>query len=212
MKITNFIKLSSILMVLTIVVSCKKKETATPAVTTTPVTTNPAPVVDEYSLKVSYTIDGVSSSYTKDIEGASSTGGSINAGATSYGNYSTSLNDGNGLVYLYVNKGMLSWTGSRFATDENFKAFFALGTYPYSKDAKSGVEIGIPINGVKWSTSLGTADQTGSTFSITGVKDAESINGYYIDVKISFSCKLYDGNGGVKTVTNGSCVGEFGNF
>lgn len=56
--------------------------------------------------------------------------------------------------------------------------------------------------GVVWQTFRGTADQTGSYFTITAVKTVQA-NPVVCMVTASFACKLYDGNGNVLTLTNG---------
>lgn len=62
-------------------------------------------------------------------------------------------------------------------------------------------------NGIEWSTGLGSADQTGSTFNVTEYID--DVNGIFHKViKATFSCKLYDGSGNSKTLTDGTFRGR----
>lgn len=72
----------------------------------------------------------------------------------------------------------------------------------------SGVTVTILENGKYWSTDLGTGNQTGSSFTITEFIDN---NIDFVSEKIvsaSFNCKLYDGLGNSKTVTNGKYRGR----
>jgi hypothetical protein len=111
---------------------------------------------------------------------------------------------------LSIAKGTLH--GYLTATQANFKSFFAPGTYSYSQDASNGIEVSwVDADNNEWSTSLGTADQTGSKFSIVSADDdADALNKYYVKVKATFNCILYDGNGNKLAVTNGEMVGDFG--
>ena len=67
-------------------------------------------------------------------------------------------------------------------------------------------------NGVQWSTENGSGDQTNSFIKIISVKDAQSIINYYVEVKLQFSCKLYNDSGEMKELKNGEFVGLFGKF
>jgi hypothetical protein len=64
------------------------------------------------------------------------------------------------------------------------------------------------VNGVNWASDKGVATQTGSTFTITEFSDNNT--DFYSEkiVAGTFSCKLYDGNGGTKTLTNGKYRGR----
>ncbi|MBK6627525.1 MAG: hypothetical protein IPJ87_11080 [Flavobacteriales bacterium] len=61
--------------------------------------------------------------------------------------------------------------------------------------------------GVKWSTDRGTADQTGSNFSINERTSTGDPFGPRFTFKVTFNCKLYDGAGNSKLVTNGALHG-----
>jgi hypothetical protein len=101
------------------------------------------------------------------------------------------------------------------ATDAQFKAFFAVGDYPYSALSNDLTDNGIKIfwtdtKGEVWD-SRDKADQTGSTFKIISVTDFTDIAGdYNVTVKVQFTCKLYNSTGASKTVTNGEAVVTFG--
>lgn len=61
--------------------------------------------------------------------------------------------------------------------------------------------------GVKWSTDRGTADQTGSAFSINERNGTGNPFGPRYTFKVTFNCRLYDGAGNSKLVTNGALHG-----
>lgn len=93
---------------------------------------------------------------------------------------------------------------------------FKLGTRTYGRynsdsipqKFTAGVYVSYLVNDVLWSSDLGSGDQTGSSFTITEFIDN---NTDYTSEKIvaaTFSCKLYDGNGNSKTVTNGKYRGR----
>lgn len=87
-------------------------------------------------------------------------------------------------------------------------------SYGYGKMAKSTSENGIEgayvyyvdNNGKLWTSDKGTANQTGSAFSLTEYTNSTSTM-YKKECKATFSCKLYDGAGNVKTLTNGKLWG-----
>jgi len=62
-------------------------------------------------------------------------------------------------------------------------------------------------NSVEWSTDLGSANQTGSTFNIT--EHIANTDGYSQHIsKATFNCKLYNSTGASMTLTNGLCRGR----
>jgi hypothetical protein len=95
-------------------------------------------------------------------------------------------------------------------SDATFKDFFAIGSYPYGYDPADGIRISwIDGAGNEWSTSNGTANQTGSAFNITAVADEPGQVDYSVRVTATFNCKLYDNAGNTKTLTGGKYVGIF---
>lgn len=91
-----------------------------------------------------------------------------------------------------------------------FTSFFAKQSWPYSVDAANGVQIiYFDANGTPWATDLGTANQTGSTFVIEDNKVQDYFGFNYMRVKATFNCKVYDGNGSSKVITNGVGVFDF---
>lgn len=61
--------------------------------------------------------------------------------------------------------------------------------------------------GTKWSTDRGTADQTGSNFSINENMSTGDPVGPRFTFKVIFNCRLYDDAGNSKLVTNGALHG-----
>lgn len=118
-----------------------------------------------------------------------------------------------GLTEMGIGKGMMHNYLS--ATKSQFYAFFAPGTYPYSKIGlnEDGVDIyWLDPSGVEWSTQNGVLDdQVGSSFTIISTEDAQDALGRtYIKVKMQFNCKLYNASGAMKELKNGEMVGAFG--
>lgn len=202
-------------MFATLVFGCKKKDDTTPEAESTPTTTGAPATVDVNSTpQATFTLDGVNKSYVMNnttlFEGSGSSGSG--SGSTSY---SADIDDGNTISYISISKGTLNYSTatSMYPTDATFKAFFPVASIPYSANAVNGIEISIYDNGTYWTTSLGTANQTGSTFNIVQTKDNPDTNGFfYVKFKATFSCKVYDGSGNSKTITNGVFVGNFGNI
>lgn len=64
------------------------------------------------------------------------------------------------------------------------------------------------VNNVIWSTQ---GPQYGSFLHVDTIAPLDNIGEYYIKARMSFSCKLYDGNGAVRNLTNGVFIGIFRN-
>lgn len=115
-----------------------------------------------------------------------------------------------GMPYIDVGKGL--FLGSFSATEQAFKNFFPVGSFPYSApNSMEGIHIvWVDKNEKIWETNNNPGTQTGSDFSITSVEDYHNIFGAYV-VKFSatFNCKLYDDAGNSITLTNGKIIGEF---
>ena len=108
-----------------------------------------------------------------------------------------------------VLKGTLTYTGSSIADQTTFNAFFPVSAYSYSPNAANGVEFQYWIGGTMWSTSLGTADQTGSAFTVTERVTGTVLGYSQVKIKTTFNCKIYDGSGNSKTVTGGTMIVDF---
>jgi hypothetical protein len=108
---------------------------------------------------------------------------------------------------LDVEKGTYRFTTSDSAT---FSAFFPEQSYTYSAVAENGIRIVYyDAAGNPWSTDAGTANQTGSTFTIQDTKFTELLGDKYMFVKATFNCKVYDGSGASKVITDGVGVFHF---
>ncbi len=198
----------------TLVFGCKKKDNTTPAAdpapTTTGGTTTGAITISSVP-QATFVLDGVSKSYVSNNNTIFSGSSNGSSGGDNFV-YGSGLDDGNAITFISIDKGTLVTGGSGYPTNAVFKAFFSTGSKSYSASAANGIEISMyDASGVSWSTSLGS--QTGSTFTIDQNQDDPDLLGnYYLKVKASFSCKLYDASGNVKVLTNGVYVGDFGNF
>jgi hypothetical protein len=110
-----------------------------------------------------------------------------------------------------ITKGMLHTYST--ITDEQFLAFFTPGNYQFSSSSQDGFVIDwFDENDVQWSTDKGSGDQTNSTIKVISAKDSRSIVDYYAEVKLQFSCKLYNDSDEVRELKNGEFVGLFGEF
>lgn len=123
--------------------------------------------------------------------------------------FGTIENSADGSEFV-ITKGLMPNFISAMQTD--LKNFFKTGAYNYSPGAQNGIDISWDdADGKSWSTSFGSADQTGSNFKIVSVADDPDVLGkYYVKVKSQFNCILYDGNGNSLIVTGGEMVGAFG--
>jgi hypothetical protein len=205
---------SLVLIALLAFTACKKKTSdpepdpaPTTTTTTTGGTTGSTPTIDVNSTpQVSYSLAGTAVSYVTDE--VNYIAGSGSSGSVSY-TYDSNINNDGSKVYFNITKGTIN-TGGGSPDDDVFKTLFPVGTAPYTVNAANGVEVSIwDANDVMWSTSLGS--QSGSTFNIVQTKDQPE-NYFYIKTYITFSCKVYNAAGAMKTITNGKYVGHFGNF
>ena len=96
-----------------------------------------------------------------------------------------------------------------------YEAMFHTGSYSFgNREEWTGLN---PVNGVvvqyydasgdEWATDLGSADQTGSNFTITSHASNGLGNGYSV-TKATFNCMLYDSTGNVKVLTGGEYAGR----
>ncbi len=112
----------------------------------------------------------------------------------------------------------VSSSPSGYPTNAEIDAMFQVLSYPYGKsinevgaaNSMDGVRVSYyGTDQVEWATDKGTADQTGSTFSIiskTPLPNPTQVANY--SILVEFSCKLYDDNGNMKTLTDGSMRGK----
>ncbi len=168
------------------------------------------------------TIGGINVSYEAGTNNITSfTDASLNLATlpdTSTASYGASLGSydaasGEITPVFEIKKGTLRFAPAPNPENAIFKDFFGVGIHPFSPFAESGFEVEwYDSSGVLWSTSLGTALQTGSFLEIETITEIEQYNNYYIRTKISFSCKLYDDAGNSKQLTDGKFLGEFENL
>lgn len=118
-------------------------------------------------------------------------------------------------TYMDITKGILHNYLS--LTNQQFFDYFTPGSFNYTTGPdydpfKNGfIVTWIDGNGTEWDTSSGTGDQTGSTIKIISEQDAQSVVGYYLTVKLQFTCKLYNSNTGeMIQLSSGEFVGLFG--
>lgn len=105
------------------------------------------------------------------------------------------------------------------STDADFKEFFSPGAYSYSSQGSCNISLTMPgimlfwveADGKSWSSFNGTANQEGSSFTITGIEDGYNLAGnYYVKVKCRFNCILYNSvDDSTLPLTNGEMVSYF---
>ncbi len=114
-------------------------------------------------------------------------------------------------ISIYIGTLYLPEGGS--PTNEQFGDFFNTGHVPYSIDHFDGIEIKYwDENGKTWSTSLGTGDQSNSTFNIDDLKDDLFYNTLNVKFKATLNCKLYDESGNSIYLSNGIFMNYFSNM
>ncbi len=205
----HILSLTASLLLLLSISSCKKDSSTT---TTTTTNNNGAPAITStYYFQAK--IDGVWVTYqANDISWVSGYGSASGGGTTDYYLIERAFVSD----FAETNSGGVSILKDNVFDVNDYPtrySLFTLGSKPYGKEktlTANPVEGGLvsyTLNGVEWSSNLGTSDQTGSTFSITEFVDNTDGASKKI-VGATFSCKLYNGLGGVKTVTNGKFRGR----
>jgi hypothetical protein len=210
---TNSIIAVMLGLTLTIASSCKKDKEADP-VTPTPSGGGTTTTDVNSSYQATFTLDGTAVSYLQsnpNFQIVHSSNNSINTtGGPSTFMYGTFVGVTD-TVGLEVDKGTISMMcNCNDPGDSTFYAYFAPATIPYSPNTMNGVTVTYWNGSVMWRSDLGTADQTGSVFKIVGRKDVTTtFSDYTVKVYATFNCKLYDGMGHVKTLTNGVLISSF---
>ncbi len=130
---------------------------------------------------------------------------------SSVSNYGSSLVDGTlTLVYFEVVRNGHHFLGGTNVENADFLAYFHAGNYSYTTENINGVAIHYRDSmGVLWGTDMGTANQTGSEFTIVQVREETVVPNYDLKVLSRFHCKLYNGSGQSKTLTDGEYVSLF---
>ncbi|MES2141105.1 MAG: hypothetical protein V4511_15470 [Bacteroidota bacterium] len=184
---------------------CKKEESAP---VPTPATTNPP--VPTSNLYFQATINGTAVAFQDGVGGYGAGGGS--EGGTEPSGWQegqtsmvTKAFSAQNLGGIQIMKGFVYQP-----TNTQIDSMFAVKSYAYGKQSPSSNIDGVDgarvfyydNSGVEWTTDLGTADQTGSAFSITEHIVNEVGVSHRIS-KITFNCTLYNSTGGSMILTNG---------
>lgn len=176
-------------------------------------TGTPSVTVDSPT-QVSFKVNNVATSYvsaTANVESYYSNSSSIstppNTSEVVFG-YGFQKAVGSNYINLFeVEIGTYEFVTSDSAS---FVNFFPEQAVAYSNAAANGVRIVYyDENGDQWASDYGSADQTGSTFVIQDTKYRIFGGDKYMKVKAGFSCKVYDGSGSFKTITDGVAVFDF---
>jgi hypothetical protein len=199
-----------------------KKDSSTPSSSSTPTPTPTSTVVTvNSSPQFTGTINDTGYSL---VTGSVYSGGTVadnmlggSSATYNTGNYSSYMDNLNtGHPFLGITKGTMQFALALTMPDTaSFDAFFAPGVYTYSSNLNTtnGIQIQyINAKGDFYSTAQGSADQTGSTFTITAKRALGMVYGQYeVAVMATFTCKLYSSTGASITLTNGVYVGDFSN-
>lgn len=189
------------------------------AITVNPVGGNPAPGDPYYKATIAGVNYMESVTATNDYEAGFSLAGVDDVIVGAGINHSTSPLPA-GFTTMGVEKGIMH--GYYNATDAQFKAFFTIGTQPFTPPAPTDRPYdngdGIVIywtdkQGNNWTSSHPTKSQPAtSSFKIVSVDDGkDAIGTYYVKVKMQFNCTLYKvGGNETLTLTNGEMLGFFG--
>jgi hypothetical protein len=194
--------------IIALLASCKKKDDNNATPTNPPsnvVTINSTP-------QFTGTINGTGYNLINGNTYSSGVSSNKQIGSPSKGSYASLIgNDNTNQPYLTINKGTMTFNGSAPDT-ASFDAFFPVGSYTYSINYANGIEIDwIDPNGNQYSTSMGTGNQSNSSFTVTA-KHVSMVSGYYqVKVLATFNCTLYNSSGASITLTNGTYVGSFEN-
>jgi hypothetical protein len=200
---------------------CKKKDndpaedpTPTPTPAPAPIDINHAPIAQYDTDNKTYTYqDGgkVAGGMGSGLEIAGSSGTSTAEYSAYF--YNTDTED----TYFSIDKGTIYTPGTSHPDTAAFRMFFAPGTVNYSSAVAPAHINGIVIehkddSGVMWASDKGSANQTGSVFTIVSSKQVFSFGDQQMKIYATFNCKVYDDNGNSKTLTNGKFVGYFENM
>ena len=104
--------------------------------------------------------------------------------------------------------GQLVWSGATLPAYDDWKDLFNIGSKNYIFGG-DGVRISIEQGGEFWSTSSGSANQSGSNFNITSMTEMTLGGIPYVEIEATFNCTIYNGSGASKTLTNGTFKGRF---
>lgn len=200
---TTILKLSVLSLLTISLFSCKKEEPINPS------TNNAGGTSITSTRYVSFTLNGSTKTFENGLAGTTNSVEEMGSGTVS--NY-VMVNGGTFLntsaqekISIHLIKGFTS-----VPTAQQKENMFSVGIFGYGKEysnplVEGGLVWYIDANGTEWRTDNGTANQTGSSFeikSITTTNGADAYSGKKI-MEVEFNCKLYDGSGNSKTLTNG---------
>jgi hypothetical protein len=201
---------------ITLFAGCKKKDdnNASPQPAQVTPTPTPTPVVVNINSTPQFTgtINGTAYSLVNGATYTSGVSSQKQIGSPSTASYASLIgNDNTNQPYLTINKGTMTFNGSMPDT-ASFDAFFPVGSYTYSMNYAKGIEIDwIDPSGNQYSTSMGSGNQSNSSFKVTA-KQVSMVFGYYqVKIMATFNCTLYNISGTSITLTNGTYVGSFEN-
>lgn len=111
---------------------------------------------------------------------------------------------------IKITKGRLS----NLWSEDAFVQFFGPGKRNYSIGGHNGIEIELfdaRDNFKKWSTSIDSANQQGSTFEIIETLKLENdlMDKAIVKIFAKFNCMMYDGEGNEETLSNGIFIGLY---
>ncbi len=213
MKKNTYLLIASLLTLLN--AGCEKKETATPVVTptantsTTPTGTNGTTLTISSTEQFTGTLDGAAISFVKgstDFRTIVGSSKNLSTSSTSQAAYSSSVFSNKTSNGFDVSIGGVTFTGSNKPSLETFQSLFKKGDYPYNTDEFKGVQI-IFNNGPGkiLGSSSGTADQTGSVFTITDL----AVSSTTVKIIATIKCKVYDYTSGAESSVNGTYICSF---
>jgi hypothetical protein len=213
-------KIKSILSMLVItasfsVISCKKEKSPEPV----PAPTTPASAAStdiNSSYQASFSFSGSAVSYTSTAPTWDMSYGTAHTINTTGGfnkfRYDGTLNFGSTGKSFTVQKGAIVLPSGTSPSDSQFLAFYAAGTFSYDPAADNGIVVSYFDGSTTWSTAIGAATQTGSSFKIIDKKAITGNTDYTVKIYSTFNCTVYDGAGNSKVITNGKYIGDFAKF
>lgn len=195
-----------LLVILTAAFNSCKKEDPEPLLI---LTDNPSTGIASVEYKFSGQVDGVDVLFSNASIGYNNTSGSMPGGY--WHKYAVSLFDSGFNELIRLEKGTLN-TIEPYPSNTVFDDYFGLGGQLLDPALLNGCVITVFLDGVEWSTSMGTADQSGAYVDIIGSSSGSEGTAHIRELKLNISCKLYNSIGEVKTLTNGELICKMKNY
>jgi hypothetical protein len=192
-----------------------QKDSSTPSSNSTPGNNNnnnSNTITINSTPQFSGTINGTNYSLVNGATYSSGVSSNKLIGSPSNASYASMIGNVNtNQPYFTIYKGTIVFTGSTPDTSA-FDAFFPVSAISFSQNNVNGIDIDwIDPSGNLYSTSFGSASQSGSAFTILA-KQVSTIAGYQnVKVFAKFNCTLYNSAGASFPLTNGIYVGYFEN-